>query len=187
MIVVQDKRTIKTERAIREAFAALLRKKELSRITVNEICDKAQISRNTFYSHYADKYLLIEQMTADFIQELMKQTIENNTAHGYEMSVRTTAQLYFDYLSAHRDQVGVLTSNDPQFWQTFADQIRLLVTRYVHMDEQHQVFTTYSTNAMIGCYRAYFEGRLSMTPTAFVHYLTEIALKTNDFMKPFSG
>ena len=63
----QDKRTVKTEKAIRDAFISLLRKKEIGKVTVNDICQTALISRNTFYGHYADKYLLVETMSKEFI------------------------------------------------------------------------------------------------------------------------
>lgn len=52
----EDRRTRKTKKAICEAFASLLAEKELHKITVREIIEKAEISRVTFYNHYLDIY-----------------------------------------------------------------------------------------------------------------------------------
>ena len=43
-----DLRIIRTKQAIRNAFAELLSRKELSEITVKEIADVAYINRKTF-------------------------------------------------------------------------------------------------------------------------------------------
>ena len=47
-----DLRIIKTKKAIRDAFLALIEEKGFERISVKEITEKAMISRNTFYLHY---------------------------------------------------------------------------------------------------------------------------------------
>ena len=56
-----DRRTMKTRRALAEALAELLAAKELHRITVQEIADKADVNRVTFYHHYQDVYDLYEK------------------------------------------------------------------------------------------------------------------------------
>ena len=48
-----DRGTLKTRKAICAAFAELLYEKELHKITVQEISDKADVNRVTFYKHYA--------------------------------------------------------------------------------------------------------------------------------------
>ena len=48
----QDKRYIKTEKLIHNAFFELLKDESYNSITVEKICEKAFIGKNTFYSHY---------------------------------------------------------------------------------------------------------------------------------------
>ena len=47
-----DRRSLKTQRQIKEALCELLTIKELRHITIQEISDKADIHRVTFYKHY---------------------------------------------------------------------------------------------------------------------------------------
>ncbi len=64
-----DRRTMKTKKAIREGLADLLTEKELRTITVQELADKADIHRVTFYKHYLDIYDVYEQMEKDILVE----------------------------------------------------------------------------------------------------------------------
>lgn len=71
-----DLRYIKTERAIREAFFALLEEGEFEKITVKDITERALINRNTFYLHYKDKFDLINSILVGFIQDLSAKALE---------------------------------------------------------------------------------------------------------------
>jgi len=55
-----DLRVEKTLKAMQEALLKLLGRRNFGRITVNELCEEAQISRPTFYAHFKDKYDLLE-------------------------------------------------------------------------------------------------------------------------------
>ena len=57
-----DARTRYTEKVIRDSFLSLLKEKHYSRITVKEVCEKAEINRATFYNHYKDVYDLMDHM-----------------------------------------------------------------------------------------------------------------------------
>lgn len=48
-----------TKVLLAESIRELMRTKKFARITVDEICDKAGISRRNFYNHFLDKYDLI--------------------------------------------------------------------------------------------------------------------------------
>lgn len=65
-----DRRTIKTKKAIRQALAELLQEKELRKITVQEIADKAEVSRFTFYKHYLDVYDLYDKIERELLIDI---------------------------------------------------------------------------------------------------------------------
>lgn len=56
----KDIRVQKTIKNIEDTFLHLLKEKSFVNITIKDICDEAMISRSTFYSHYKDKYDLLE-------------------------------------------------------------------------------------------------------------------------------
>ena len=65
-----DARVRYTQRVVKEAFLDFLKEKPVNKITVKEICEKAQINRATFYSHYADAFDLLSSIEEEAILEL---------------------------------------------------------------------------------------------------------------------
>ena len=50
----QDIRITKTHMALSKTLMDLLEKKSFQKITVNDICQDAMVSRSTFYMHFED-------------------------------------------------------------------------------------------------------------------------------------
>ncbi|MBO5388384.1 MAG: TetR/AcrR family transcriptional regulator [Lachnospiraceae bacterium] len=67
-----DLRIQKTKNNIFNAYIELREKKPIEKITVKELTDKAQISKQTFYLHYKDIYDLTEQIEQELIADIMK-------------------------------------------------------------------------------------------------------------------
>ena len=57
-----DRRRRYTLSVIREAFFALLAEVGFAKMTVADICRRAEINRGTFYLHYEDKYALLDAL-----------------------------------------------------------------------------------------------------------------------------
>lgn len=66
-----DIRIIKTKNSIINAFIELRAKKEIEKITVKELCEKAMINKSTFYSHYTDIYDLSEHLENQIANEII--------------------------------------------------------------------------------------------------------------------
>ncbi len=64
----EDRRTAYSKKVIREALLELMRDKPLNKITVKEICDRADVNRSTFYSYYMDIYDLYRAILKDFFR-----------------------------------------------------------------------------------------------------------------------
>src|SRR5258707_301232 len=50
-----DRRVRRTRRALREALVALIVERGYEKVTVQDVLDRADIGRSTFYAHYRDK------------------------------------------------------------------------------------------------------------------------------------
>lgn len=62
-----DLRVRRTRRLLREALLGLLREKRFDTITVQEVTERAQVSRGAFYLHYRDKDDLLTQSTKEML------------------------------------------------------------------------------------------------------------------------
>lgn len=59
-----DRRTSRTMSYLREAMLGLLKLKPLEKVTVKELADKAQVSKNSFYNHYENLEALAQDCYA---------------------------------------------------------------------------------------------------------------------------
>ncbi len=59
--VREDLRVRRTRKLLWEALMAELSERPFEQITVREICERAMVHRTTFYKHYEDKYVLLDQ------------------------------------------------------------------------------------------------------------------------------
>lgn len=93
-----DLRVQKTRISIRNALFDLLGEKELSRISISELCRRAQINRKTFYRHY--------NSTADIIEEL-----ENTLLAELSAILRVGNNSIFDVGAVFRDISAAIEKN----------------------------------------------------------------------------
>ena len=63
-----DVRARYTRKIIKESFYTLLREKPVEKITVKELCEKAEINRSTFYKHYLDCYDLLNKIEEEALE-----------------------------------------------------------------------------------------------------------------------
>lgn len=66
-----DPRVKRTRAMIRQSFIDLLAVKDFEDITVQDIVDRAELNRATFYNHYQDKYQLLDATMADLFAETL--------------------------------------------------------------------------------------------------------------------
>lgn len=68
-----DLRIIKTKRAIYNALIELLHKKGITKITVAELAQKAEINKGTFYLHYSDMHDLYQFALKEHLRQIVDQ------------------------------------------------------------------------------------------------------------------
>ena len=74
-----DPRSRYTQSVIENAFLTLIReKKQLSKVTVSDICKVAEINRGTFYRYYLDVYDLADQLMDAGIEQIRKMIANEN-------------------------------------------------------------------------------------------------------------
>lgn len=67
-----DRRVIKTKRAIRNAFAALMAEKDLNDITIKDISDVADINRKTVYNYYGGIHEILDEIENELVSSFEK-------------------------------------------------------------------------------------------------------------------
>ncbi len=78
---MENQRIRLSKAMLKEGLLTLLKEKPLNQISVQEICQTAQINRTTFYKYYGSQTDLLREIETDFLTRLdedMKDVIEKN-------------------------------------------------------------------------------------------------------------
>ena len=68
-----DRRVQRTRRALRDALTALILERGWEGFSVQDVCDRADVGRSTFYTHFADKEELVGGALEDLGKALREQ------------------------------------------------------------------------------------------------------------------
>jgi AcrR family transcriptional regulator len=90
-----DARVRRTRDALGDALIALMQEKPFDTITVQEVLDRAHVSRSTFYSHYSDKDDLLMSDAEEFFEALSMAL----SAHGDKSDRVFPVQEFFTHLA----------------------------------------------------------------------------------------
>ncbi|MDQ7198406.1 TetR/AcrR family transcriptional regulator [Staphylococcus aureus] len=76
------RKTVLTQRNIKNALVSLLENNKFDFITINQIVEEAEITRSTFYRYYDDKYELISEIGEEILEHIHKerQKIDENAS-----------------------------------------------------------------------------------------------------------
>lgn len=71
-----DRRVLRTRESLRAAFVALMAERGWDRVSVQDICDRANVGRSTFYTHFADK----EELVSGGLEDLRRALVARGRA-----------------------------------------------------------------------------------------------------------
>lgn len=66
----ESRRVKMTKMLLNDSFIKFLAEKPLSRITIKEICEDADVNRSTYYAHFTDPYDQLKKMETDIMADM---------------------------------------------------------------------------------------------------------------------
>lgn len=101
----QDRRITRSKRALRDALIELMEERSFDGFSVNDLCERADLNRGTFYNHFRDKDDLLAQLEAEVMDDLDRfqaqmQSLTVRSLLGYRARKQPLPLLVelFDYL-----------------------------------------------------------------------------------------
>jgi AcrR family transcriptional regulator len=73
-----DRRVKYTKMVLKNALIELLSENPISKITVKAICEKADVNRSTFYTHYTDQYALLQNLKDELFDNIKAHITSHN-------------------------------------------------------------------------------------------------------------
>jgi AcrR family transcriptional regulator len=137
MKVTQDRRVQKTRKGLHEALISLLLETNYDSVTIQQILDRANVGRSTFYTHFKDKNELLLSGIHDFQSTLASvQQHGRAPAKGHE-SIVAFSRAMFEHASAYRDVYHALLNT--QVWPRVRQRIQDNLTELIRQECKSEI------------------------------------------------
>jgi AcrR family transcriptional regulator len=102
-----DRRVQRTRKLLREAMMSLIMEDGYDALSIQDITEKANLGRATFYLHFKDKDELLLDVMEQFIDEFMEQVPQISEAQWHLDDTKAIVRL-FDFAADHYDLYRIL-------------------------------------------------------------------------------
>lgn len=156
----QDIRVTRTLQLIRSAFLSLLEEKGFDAITVQDILERTQINRSTFYKHFKNK----NEMALKLVEEV-KSHFHENFKHRFSISTKTFIQIITPTFNQYHNLIRIVGNIRTSKIHLYDDLHQLIKMRYATQAALQQQKTPEELD---------FQGHLFATVTiGIVRYFVE--------------
>jgi AcrR family transcriptional regulator len=131
-----DRRVQRTRKLLREAMLALILEEGYDALSIQDITNKANLGRATFYLHFKDKDELLMDVMDQFMEDILEQVPQLAEIQWRLEDTKNIAKL-FDFSADHYDLYRILTISSGaitasrQLHQTIASNIKACIQKDV--------------------------------------------------------
>jgi AcrR family transcriptional regulator len=163
-----DRRVLKTQEAIKKTILELMNEKNFDDITIQDISDRANLNRSTFYLHYLDKYDLLDKMIEEHINEL-KETSEWACQEEWGDAI----QILFEYFETNYLFFSTMLASKgaaPSFRSKFLEYViegfkdELHKTNGKNKNLSEEVVVTFAGHAYVGVLESWLKDGMPSPP-----------------------
>jgi len=176
-----DRRQRKTREAIFNAFFELMGKKQIDKITVGEIIEKADVGRATFYSHFETKEYLLKEMCKELFCHVFDCAVHNDE-HKHIFSCDGSPSVFlhlFQHFKRNDNRILELISlkGDDVFLKYFRRELIKFLEKQVKINNgklPDALINEYVASAFISTVLWWKSNDLKETPEEINDYFTEL-------------
>lgn len=173
----------RSRKLIRTAFIELMNeKKDIEKITVKEIVERADISKSTFYAHYKDIYGVVEEFEKEIIQAQDEAINAYIAVHSddfmpyvnkFLMTINENENIYRTLIKSNLSKRFI-----DKLKESFVNNVlndKYLQTKVKNLESRmFQIYLT--SNAIIYTIVDYLSGKLEIS-------IEELTIKFNNYLK----
>lgn len=179
-----NRSTRRTQKLLKDCLTDLMRQKPISKITVKELTDAADLNRGTFYLHYKDIYDLLEQIENETFDEF----VEISMAHQpLDKSCRPYPLLLdlFTFMEKNKEFVQLILIENRD--QKFVDKLKEIIRMHcIHVwdtlfavpsTELSEFYASYIISGCVGIIEYWMEHDAAQSPEELAQKTEAIILK----------
>ena len=122
-----DNTKVKTKKKIADAFWELYKQKPIEKITIKEITILSQIHRATFYLHYQDIYMVLEEIENHLIHELS--SLDSNDYRNSWNDMDNYARKVYEIFERDQEYIHylIIENREPKFAAHYKERLKQML------------------------------------------------------------
>lgn len=109
-----DLRVKRTYKLLSEALKKLMKQKPFDKISVTDICDEAMVHRTTFYTHFTDKFELLQYCMNELESPFDGEVVPEYSDDGYRQYYLNVADSILAHLEKNADFYRILIKKNKE-------------------------------------------------------------------------
>jgi AcrR family transcriptional regulator len=181
----QDRRVRRSQQLLREALLELILEKPYQDITVQDILDRADVGRSTFYAHFLDKDHLLKSGFENL--EEVFETLNLRSA-GKAKSEFETIMFLFHHVESFQPIYKALMSKRGADWITQEVQAIVLKVLRRHLESQPppggiplEVLVQYRASALMGLIKWWLDNDMPYSAEQMQRWFHELSVLPLNF------
>lgn len=176
----EHKNAARSRLLIKTAFAELLNEKDINKITVTDVVERANISRGTFYAHYLDVYDLYSAIQTNII-ETIDSTISSIGMENIIKDPSSAIKMAMNYLEKNKNYYKLFITSPAA--ETFINRIITcleekfateLLEIFSDTDlKKARLYIIYTLGALESVILHWLSGKIELSADECAEYITE--------------
>ena len=172
----ESRKTKYTRTVLQDSLIELMEQKNISKITIKEICENADINRTTFYAHFSDQYHLletIENQTLDYAEQMLTNLLKTD-----KNQAREIIENIFEYFAKNSNHIQILMSEQGDI--IFQKKLFALIYEYcsqistdlnINTFVEDEYYFVFAVNGSVGIIQHWLKTGLKKTPKEMADFL----------------
>lgn len=184
-----DARAMRTRAHLKSALLSLLAAKDFASIKIKDITDKAEVSRVTFYDHYASKEDLMLELCDDTLEaygDIMDNLSGVSLTQWPPAGLIKTVKLSVSHVKKHAEfyRVMLLSDSFPEFAGKLHEHMRRSLRRSIPAmgdmkpDVDFDLFLDWIVGGAIGMYKRWLQDGMRQSEDDISRLLLKISVAT---------
>lgn len=146
-----NQRIMLTKKLLKSSLIEILKTKSIYKVSIRELCEKAEINRSTFYKYYGSQFDLLAEMESDVISLVTESLSDEADKNSYSLTEMCR------YLETNIELSRLLINNniDPQFPEKIFSlpQVRHMINKVLGTKYNESEFEYISNFLTYGAYQ----------------------------------
>lgn len=188
-----DRRVTRTIRSIEQSLIHLLKSRHISKITVTELCNLADINRKTFYTYYESVDQVLAKINKDIIYELRSQ-IELLKSKLQLPHVKDLIELINQLLNENIQLINELLLIDEldelehNIILVIKEAIIDMLNHSKVQDDHYRMFAVeYISNGVVGLYIQWFSDQENIPLSSIGDFIDGLLTSNIEFVEAYSS